>query len=103
MLSFFLSVWKKTEQVLFEGGIQVGQAENGGVRAQKGGVAGRKDRQHRSKSRRPCVVSSCLQSFPASGSFPVSQFFASGGQSTRGFHTQLDEGLKVYAYNSCLG
>ena len=26
--------------------------------------------------------SSCLQSFPASGSFPISQFFASGGQST---------------------
>ena len=26
-------------------------------------------------------VSSCLQSFPASGSFPLSQFFASGGQS----------------------
>ena len=26
--------------------------------------------------------SSCLLSFPASGSFPVSQFFASGGQST---------------------
>ena len=25
--------------------------------------------------------SSCLQSFPASGSFPVSQFFASGGHS----------------------
>ena len=25
--------------------------------------------------------SSCLQSFPSSGSFPVSQFFASGGQS----------------------
>ena len=25
--------------------------------------------------------SSCLQSFPASGSFPVTQFFASGGQS----------------------
>ena len=25
--------------------------------------------------------SSCLQSFPASGAFPVSQFFASGGQS----------------------
>ena len=24
---------------------------------------------------------SCLQSFPASGSFPISQFFASGGQS----------------------
>ena len=31
----------------------------------------------------PLVVpfSSCLQSFPASGSFPVSQFFESGGQS----------------------
>ena len=27
--------------------------------------------------------SSCLQSFPASGSFQMSQFFASGGQSTR--------------------
>ena len=27
--------------------------------------------------------SSCLQSFPASGSFPRSQFFASGGQSIR--------------------
>ena len=28
------------------------------------------------------TFSSCLQSFPASGSFPVSQLFASGGQST---------------------
>ena len=27
------------------------------------------------------TFSSCLQSFPASGSFPMSQFFASGGQS----------------------
>ena len=27
--------------------------------------------------------SSCLQSFPASGSFPISQFFTSGGQSIR--------------------
>ena len=27
--------------------------------------------------------SSCVQSFPASGSLPVSQFFPSGGQSTR--------------------
>ena len=27
-------------------------------------------------------LSSCLQSFPASGSFPMSPFFASGGQST---------------------
>ena len=30
------------------------------------------------------LVSSCLQSFPASGSSPMSQFFASGGQSIRG-------------------
>ena len=29
--------------------------------------------------------SSCLQSFPASGSFPVGQHFASGGQSIGGF------------------
>ena len=28
------------------------------------------------------LFSSCLQSFPASGSFPMSQLFASGGQST---------------------
>ena len=28
-----------------------------------------------------CPFSSCLQSFPASGSFPRSQLFASGGQS----------------------
>ena len=28
--------------------------------------------------------SSCLQSFPASGSFPMSQFFTSGGQSNNG-------------------
>ena len=27
------------------------------------------------------LFSSCLQSFPASGSFPMSQFFTSGGQS----------------------
>ena len=27
------------------------------------------------------ITFSCLQSFPASGSFPVSQFFTSGGQS----------------------
>ena len=32
----------------------------------------------------PSIVpfSSCLKSFPASGSFPMSQFFTSGGQST---------------------
>ena len=29
------------------------------------------------------LFSSCLQSFPASGSFPMSWLFASGGQSTR--------------------
>ena len=29
--------------------------------------------------------SSCLQSFPASGSLPMSQFFKSGGQSIRSF------------------
>ena len=29
-----------------------------------------------------CPLSSCLQAFPASGSFPMSQFFTSGGQST---------------------
>ena len=31
----------------------------------------------------PSIFSSCLQSFPASGSFPMSQFFASGGQRIR--------------------
>lgn len=55
MPSFFLSVWKKTQHVPFEGGIQVGQAENGGVGAQKGGEAGRKDREHRGGRSRPCV------------------------------------------------
>ena len=30
-----------------------------------------------------CPFSSCLQSLPAAGSFPMSQFFASGGQSIR--------------------
>ena len=32
----------------------------------------------------PVVPFSCLQSFPASGPFPMSQFFASGGQSIGG-------------------
>ena len=32
--------------------------------------------------------SSCLPSFPASGSFPISQFFASGGQSLLDLHLQ---------------
>ena len=40
-----------------------------------------------SRWRHPIILSSiipfsCLQSFPASGSFPISQFFASGSQST---------------------
>ena len=33
--------------------------------------------------------SSCLQSFPVSGSFPVSQFFASGGQSIGSFSVSI--------------
>ena len=33
--------------------------------------------------------SSCLQSFPASGSFPMSQFFASGGQSIGSFRFSI--------------
>jgi len=40
---------------------------------------------HISDAIQPCYPlsspSSCLQSFPASGSFPMSQFFTSGGQS----------------------
>ena len=34
--------------------------------------------------------SSCLQSFPASGSFPMSQFFASGGQSIGAFKFSIN-------------
>ena len=37
---------------------------------------------HPSISSSVVPFSSCLQSFPASGSFPMSQFFASSGQST---------------------
>ena len=36
---------------------------------------------HPTISSSPVPFSSCLQSFPASGSFPMSQLFASGGQS----------------------
>ena len=36
---------------------------------------------HKTISSSVVPFSSCLQSFPASGSFPKSQFFASGGQS----------------------
>ena len=35
------------------------------------------------------AFSSCLQSFPASGPFPISQLFASGGQSTRALASVL--------------
>ena len=37
---------------------------------------------HRTISSSVIPFSSCFQSFPASGSFPLNQFFASGGQST---------------------
>ena len=36
---------------------------------------------HPTISSSPALFSFCLQSFPASGSFPMSQLFASGGQS----------------------
>ena len=39
------------------------------------------DASHPTISSSVVPFSSCLQSFPASGSFPMSQFFASGGQS----------------------
>ena len=39
-----------------------------------------------------CVIpfSYCLQSFPASGSFPVSQIFASGGQNIGSFNLSIN-------------
>ena len=40
--------------------------------------------------------SSCLQSFPASGSFPVSQLFASGGQSINTTASVLPMNIKGY-------
>ena len=41
--------------------------------------------------------SSCLQSFPASESFPVSQFFASGGQSIRSSASVLPMKIQDWA------
>ena len=38
--------------------------------------------------------SSCLQPFPASGSFPVSQFFVSGGQSIRASASVLPKNIQ---------
>ena len=43
--------------------------------------------------------SSCLQSFPASGSFPVSQLFASGGQSI-GFSFSISPSTAYSVLNS---
>ena len=44
----------------------------------------------------PSVIpfSSCLQSFPASGSFPMSQLFASGGQSIRALASVLSMNIQ---------
>ena len=50
--------------------------------------------------------SSCLQSFPASGSFPKSQLFASGGQSigvsasTQSFHSPYEQSFQCIIYVS---
>ena len=43
-------------------------------------------------------LSSCLQSFPASGSFPVSQLFTSGGQCTR---TSASDSILPMRIQSC--
>ena len=40
--------------------------------------------------------SSCLQSFPASGSFPMSRFFASGGQSIGASASVLPMNIQVW-------
>ena len=44
---------------------------------------------HKAISSSVIPFSSCLQSFPASRSFPMSQFFASGGQSIRALASDL--------------
>ena len=41
-----------------------------------------------------CSFSSCLQSFPASGSFPISWFFASDGQSIGGSASALSMNIQ---------
>ena len=43
------------------------------------------------------VISSCLQSFPASGSFPMSQFFASGGQSIGASASALPMNIQAWS------
>ena len=47
----------------------------------------------------PSVIpfSSCLQSFPASGSFPMSQFFASGGHKYWSFNLSISPSKKYSA------
>ena len=44
------------------------------------------------------AFSSCLQSFPASGSFPMSQFFASGGQSIEASATALILAMNIQGW-----
>ena len=44
--------------------------------------------------------SSCLQSFPASGSFPMSQFFTSGGQSTTTYMWKLKYNINELIYKT---
>ena len=55
---------------------------------------------HWSVSSSVIPFSSCLQSFPTSGSFPMSQFFASGGQSIWSFKNYLK---KSSSGNSLVG
>ena len=52
-----------------------------------------------------CVVpfSSCLQSFPASGSFQMSQFFASGGQSIGASASVLSMNIQDWFPLGCTG
>ena len=45
--------------------------------------------------------SSCLQSFPASGSFPMSQFFKSGGQSVGVSASVLPMNIQGWNLESC--
>ena len=46
-----------------------------------------------------CPFSSCLQSFPASGSFPMSQFFASGDQSIGALASASSKSASVLPMN----
>ena len=46
--------------------------------------------------------SSCLQSFPASGSFPMNWLFTSGGQSTGASYDQVKLGKPVFTSLVCM-